>query len=306
MAREPILIAGTGALACYFAARLTPHAEVTMLGTWPLGLAALRENGVQLVAANGETRSFKVRATNDPAGCEGHRCALVLVKSWQTERAAEQLAACLDEDGVALTLQNGLGNFEILQRILGKPRAAQGVTTTGATLLGPGRVREGGEGAVLIAEHPRLAPLVELLRSAGFEVEIAADMESVLWGKMVVNAAINPLTAILGVPNGVLLKRPHARRLMQAVAVEVAGVARARGVTLPYSDPAAQVERVARLTGENRSSMLQDVTRGAPTEIDAINGAVVEAAEEMGLKVPITETLWHLIRALVSVNRGDE
>jgi 2-dehydropantoate 2-reductase len=305
MPPESILIAGIGALACYFAARLAPYAEVTLLGTWPQGLAALQENGVQLTAADGETRSFKVRATNDPADCEGHRSALVLVKSWQTGRAAEQLAACLDEDGVALTLQNGLGNFEILRRVLGEPRAAQGVTTTGATLLGPGRVREGGAGVVLIAEHPHSAPLVELLKAAGFAVEIAADMESVLWGKMVVNAAINPLTAILGVPNGDLLEQPHARRLMQAAAAEVACVAHACGVALPYSDPAEEVERVARQTAQNCSSMLQDVTRGAPTEIDAINGAVVEAAEEIGLKVPVTETLWHLVHALVSVNRRD-
>lgn len=305
MAREPILIAGSGALACYFAARLAPYAEVTLLGTWSQGLSALKENGVQLVAEDGETRSYDVRATNDPADCIGHLCTLVLVKSWQTERTAKQLAACLDMDGVVLTLQNGLGNLEILQRSLGRARAAQGVTTTGATLLGPGCVREGGKGALLIAEHPRLELLVELLETAGFEVEIAADMESVLWGKMVVNAAINPLTAILGVPNGVLLERPHARRLMQAIAVEVAAVARARGITLPYDDPVAQVERVARHTGENCSSMLQDVTRGAPTEINAINGAVVEAAEEIGLNAPVTETLWHLVRALVSVNQGD-
>jgi 2-dehydropantoate 2-reductase len=305
MPPESILIAGTGALACYFAARLALHAEVTLLGTWPQGLAELRENGVQLTAADGETHSYKVRVANNPADCVGQRCALVLVKSWQTGRAAEQLAACLDEDGVALTLQNGLGNYEILQRVLGETRAALGVTTTGATLLGPGRVREGGEGVVLIAEHPHSAPLVELLKAAGFAVEIAADMESVLWGKMVVNAAINPLTAILGVPNGALLQRPHAQRLMRAIAAEVAAVAHACGVTLPYSDPAAEVERVARQTGDNCSSMLQDVTRGAPTEIDAINGAVVEAAEAMGLNVPITETLWHLIRASVSANRGD-
>ncbi len=305
MGRESVLIAGTGALACYFAARLAPHVEVTLLGTWLQGIAALQESGVQLVAADGEAGSYKVRATNDPADCVGHACALVLVKSWQTERAAEQLTACLDEDGVALTLQNGLGNYDILRCILGRSRAAQGVTTTGATLLGPGRVREGGKGAILVAEHPRAAALVDLLKTAGFAVEIVTDMESVLWGKMVVNAAINPLTAILGVPNGVLLERPHARRLMQAVAAEVAAVARARGVSLPYDDPIAQVERVAHQTAENRSSMLQDVTRGAPTEIDAINGAIVQAAEEMNLDVPVTKTLWHLIHGMISGNQGE-
>ena len=114
MGSESILIAGTGAMACYFAARLAPHSKVTLLGTWPQGLTALNETGVRLTAADGETHVCKVHATSDPMDCAGHSYALVLVKSWQTERAARQLAACLPDDGMALTLQNGLGNREIL------------------------------------------------------------------------------------------------------------------------------------------------------------------------------------------------
>ncbi len=302
---EPILIAGTGALACYFAARLAPHVEVTLLGTWEQGLAALNENGVRLTTADGEECVFTVRATNDPADCRGHSCALVLVKSWQTERAAQQLAACLRDDGVALTLQNGLGNREILAELLGESRTTQGVTTTGATLLGPGHVREGGKGPILVAERPRLEPFIKLLRESGFEVETTADLESVIWGKLIVNAAINPLTAILGVPNGILLERPHAGELMQSIAEEAAAVARALGVVLPYDDPAAEVARVAYQTAQNHSSMLQDVTRGAPTEIEAINGAIVRSAREANVDVPIIETFWHLVHAMDSGKQGD-
>ena len=305
MGCESILITGTGALACYFAARLAPYAQVTMLGTWPQGLAALNENGVRLVTADGEECNYKVRATNDPSDCQGHSCALVLVKSWQTERAARQLAACLCDDGVALTLQNGLGNREILAEALGESRTAQGVTTTGATLLGPGYVREGGKGPILVAAQPRLEPFIKLLIESGFDVEAKDDLEGVIWGKLIVNAAINPLTAILGVPNGILLERPHARELMGAIAGEAAGVAQALGVALPYDDPAAEVERVARQTAQNRSSMLQDVTRGAPTEIEAINGAIVRSAREANVDVPIIETLWHLIHAMDSGKLGD-
>ena len=147
--KENLLIVGTGALASLFAARLTQAGyDVTMLGTWKEGLDALRLNGVQLVDANGNEQQFKVHATDDPRECMGAKYAIVLVKAWQTERAAHQLKECLADDGIALTLQNGLGNYETLTQSLGLNRVALGSTTTGATLLGPGLVRAGGEGII--------------------------------------------------------------------------------------------------------------------------------------------------------------
>ncbi len=294
-----LLVVGTGALACLFAARLADAGtQMTMLGTWTEGLKALRQRGVCLVEADGRERAFPVRATADPAGCAGARFALVLVKSWQTERAARQLAQCLAPDGLALTLQNGLGNREKLAQALGAPRVALGVTTTGATLVGPGRVRPGGEGTISLGTHPRLDPLADLLRRAGFAVEIVPGADDLLWSKLVINAAINPLTALLGVPNGELLTRPAARTLMAAAAREAATVAAALGLHLAYPDPVAAVEDVARRTAANRSSMLQDVERAAPTEIDAICGAIAQAGEQSGVPTPVNRILWLLIKAL--------
>ena len=296
---DSLLIIGTGALACLFAARLADAGvRVTLLGTWPEGLKALRQHGVRLVEADGRERAFPVRAIADPAGCAGACFALVLVKSWQTERAARQLAQCLAPDGLALTLQNGLGNRETLARALGAPRVALGVTTTGATLLGPGRVRPAGEGIISLGTHPRLGPLADLLRRAGFAVEIMPGTDDLLWSKLVVNAAINPLTALLRVPNGELLARPAARTLMAAAAHEAATVAAAIGMHLTYPDPVAAAEDVARRTAANRSSMLQDVERGAPTEIETICGAVAQAGEQSGVPTPVNRTLWLLIKAL--------
>ena len=119
------LIAGTGALATLFAARLAQAGyQITMLGTWREGLDALRKNGARLVDANGSEHSFTVQATNNPRECVGIKHALVLVKAWQTERVAQQLAECLPNDGVAVTLQNGLGNRETLAQSLGFDRVA--------------------------------------------------------------------------------------------------------------------------------------------------------------------------------------
>jgi 2-dehydropantoate 2-reductase len=296
---DSVLIVGTGALASLFAVRLAAKGTaVTMLGTWREGLAALRQHGVTLVQPDGKQRAYPVHATDDPKDCKGAKYALVLVKSWQTQRAAVQLAQCLGSDGVALTLQNGLGNQEALAKELGEARVALGVTTTGATLLSSGRVRPGGEGVVSIGSHPRVDPLVNLLRGAGFTVEVLDDVDTLMWGKLVVNAAINPMTAILRVPNGELLKRDSARQLSAELAREVAAVAKAQGIQLAYDDPVAVAETVMEKTATNNSSMFQDIQRGAPTEIDAICGAVVEVGERVGVETPMNRALWLLIRAL--------
>jgi 2-dehydropantoate 2-reductase len=298
-ATSRILIRGTGALATLFAWRLANAGyDVTMLGSWQLGLRALREKGARLVDAYGNERALRVRVVEQPDECRGIPQAIVLVKSWQTELAARELSECLAQDGLALTLQNGLGNFETLERSLGRDRVALGTTITGATLLGPGLVKVAGEGPISVQRHPGLAPLVSALKSSGFQVKEVPEATSLLWGKLVINSAINPLTALLRVPNGELLNRPAARELMGRLAGETAAVARAEGVKLPFEDPTATAEDVAHRTASNYSSMLQDIRRGAPTEIDAICGAVAHIGQRDGVPTPLNEACWQLISAL--------
>jgi 2-dehydropantoate 2-reductase len=294
-----LLIVGTGALASLFAARLSQAGySITMLGSWKAGLDALQSHGVRLLDSNGSEHQVPVHATQDPRECRGMKHALVLVKAWQTEQIAEQLRECLADDGLAVTLQNGLGNRETLARSLGASRVAPGVTTTGATLLGPGRVREGGEGIISIERNQALGPIEEALRLANFNVNLVEDAQSLIWGKLVINAAINPLTAILRVPNGKLLELPSAREMMAALAREAAQVAERQNVPLPFPDPIAAAEDVARKTAANHSSMLQDVLRGAPTEIDAICGAVVKIGQKHGLDTSTNWACWKMVKAM--------
>lgn len=297
--KENILIVGTGALATLFAVRLSQAGyRITMLGTWKDGIEALNRNGARLIDANGNEHQFEVSATDDPREYVRAKHALVLVKAWQTERAAGQLKDCLAENGLAVTLQNGIGNYETLTRNLGLNRVALGTTTTGSTLLGPGLVRAGGEGVISIERHPALDPIEEALRSAKFNVQVVDDAQSLVWGKLVINAAINPLTALLRVTNGELLERPSAREIMGALACEAAQVAKAENVDLPFADPVAAAEDVARKTASNRSSMLQDVLRSAPTEIDAICGAIANIAQKHGINTPANWVCWNLIKAI--------
>ena len=302
-----ILIVGTGALATLFAARLTSSGRrVTMLGAWPEGLSALRQNGARLMDANGVEQNFPIHITDNPKECRGTKHAIVLVKSWQTERAACQLKECLADDGLAITLQNGLGNREILVNELGESRVALGTITIGATLLEPGLVKVGGEGKISIEAHPAVGPMkeapalsiVEALKSAKFKVDVVDDARSMVWSKLIINAAINPLTALLKIPNGELLEHPAARELMSALAKEAASVAFAEKANLPFHDPVAFVEEVARKTAGNHSSMLQDVQRGAPTEVDAISGAITRIGQQHHIPTPINYVCWQLVLAL--------
>ena len=124
------------------------------------------------------------------------------------------------------------------------------------------------------------------------------DAQSLIWGKLIINAAINPLTALLRVPNGKLLDLPSAHEMMKALASETARVAEAEKIQLPFSDPVAAAEEVARRTAANHSSMLQDVLRGAPTEIDAICGAVTNIGQGHRIATPANWACWNLIRAI--------
>ena len=294
-----ILIRGTGALACLFAARLAAAGiQVNLLGTWGKGLKTLSKQGVSLIEANGNHRIYPVIVSCNPKDFLESKFALFLVKSYQTKDAGKQLAECLSEDGIALTLQNGIGNQEKLSNILGRKRVAVGVTSIGATLLGPGRVREGGTGIIQIGKHPKLDTIIEWLKNAGFEIHIEDDINSLLWSKLILNAAINPVSALIKVTNGELINRKTARDLLIAAIQESKEVADALGISTSYSDLVAALYNTLQLTANNRSSMLQDIERGAPTEIDAICGEIVKNGEQVGTPTPINRTLWQLVKAM--------
>ena len=285
-----VIIFGTGAMACLFGARLSSVAQVTLVGTWEEGIAAIRRRGI-LVEDEQRQKIIKVQAENLGTPLAPADLAIILVKSWQTERIAGYVADYLTADGIAISLQNGLGNLELLG-----PKAFPGVTAEGATLLGPGHIRLGGSGATDIAAPAWVAAF---LTTGGFDCRCCKPeaAEGLLWGKLLVSCGINALTALLRIPNGEILKRPAAKDLMIRAARECAGVARTRGIELPFPDPEFQVKEVAARTAANKSSMLQDLLRGAPTECDAINGAVVREAGRLGMKAPVNEILWQLVRA---------
>ncbi len=291
-----ITILGTGAMACLIGSRLAAFADVALLGTWLDAIQAIRRDGIR-VRYDDEIKSASVLATDSPQACRDSDLVIVLVKSQQTRSAALRASEILKPDGLALTLQNGLGNLEAVVEVFGAERSAAGVTMMGAYVESPGAIRFGGDGVVWLERHPRIQPVFDLFRQAGFEVGITEDLLSLQWGKLVVNSGLNPLTALLRVPNGRLADRPALRSLYLDVIAETAAVAKAAGIALPYTDAAKMAIEVAVRIADNHSSMMQDIENGRELEFDAITGSILQTAERAGIDAPLNRMLFRLMKA---------
>jgi 2-dehydropantoate 2-reductase len=296
------VIVGAGAMGSLFGGRLSSVTPVTLLDPWAGHVEALQRDGLTIVELDGSKTNVPISATTDPAAVAQAELVILFVKSHATRDASQQARRFLAPGGLALTLQNGIGNAETMAELLGADPVVAGVTSHGATLLGPGRVRHAGKGPTHVTTRPeiadRLHDVAAIFEEAGFEVHISEDLDTLVWGKLIINVGINALTAILRVPNGQLVEIPAARALMAQAVEEAETVCEAKGIHLPYSDPLARVEQVARATATNRSSMLQDVMRGAPTEIGVINEAIVSEGERLGITTRVNRCLSLMVRAI--------
>lgn len=297
-----VVVVGPGALGTLFAARLALAGVPTLLLDYqPERAQALAKSGLRLHDDAGE-HPVRVPVTADPRALAQVDIALVLVKAYRTDDVAALLADYLPPDAVAVTLQNGLGNVETLQRHLGSERAFGGSTTQAAILECPGVVRDTGSWPTVLGRSDgrpdaRLDDVVAVLLRAGFAVSITQDLAAALWGKAILNAAINPVAALTRLRNGALTLHEPTLKLMTAAAREAAMVARKQGVRIARQDWRARLLTVCQATASNVNSMLADVLHARRTEIDAINGAIVRTAELHGLQTPINRTLWYLIAA---------
>ncbi len=296
-------IVGAGAMGSLYGGKLAlAGAEVLLYDISRAHVEAVNSAGLTIEELDGKTAVVRLKATVVPSDLSDAEALLIFVKSSATAAAARQFAALAKTGAIAVTLQNGLGNEQILREAFGAERTAAGVTSQGATFVGPGRVRHAGVGPTHLCMSDRanekLAPLAEALNRAGFETHLEKSIDSLVWSKLVINVGINALTALTGLPNGRLLDFPQLRALMGDLVDEAARVAKARGISLSYAEPLAMVYTVAEKTGRNRSSMLQDFDRRRPSEIDFINGAIVREAESLGLQAPANRTVTRLVQAL--------
>jgi 2-dehydropantoate 2-reductase len=274
-----------------------------MLVTRSAHADAIRRDGLRIT---GRTALVARPAAVTQVPREPPDVVFVTTKAHDTAAAIDALRAFWRRS-TFVTLQNGLGNAELLAAKA--DRVVAGTTTHGVTFVRPGEVAHAGAGDTLVgpfagttrADAGRIA---DLLTDAGIATRAVDDPRPELWAKAVVNAAINPLTAVLRRPNGELVRHADLRGLMDRLAREGATAARAAGIDLDPDGIAAKAAEVASRTAENRSSMLQDVERGRPTEIEAITGALLRAAEARGLVLPYNDRVYALVRGIERARTG--
>ncbi len=298
-----IVVVGAGAMGCLFGAHLARAGNrVTLVDVDPATVRALGERGVRL--HQGEAvEEVPVGAASPGEPLPAPALVLVFVKAPHTRSALPAVRTLLGPETRVLTLQNGLGAADVLAEAVPADRLLVGTTAQGATLLGPGEVRHGGRGDTVLGPYrgadPFAAAVAEALAGSGLPTRAVDDPWPWVWRKLAVNCAINPVTALAGIRNGLVAQAAHAADLVFDVVEEVVRTARACGTDLGDARSLAdQVLAIARATASNRSSMGQDVDRRARTEIDYINGAVVREADRRGVDVPVNRTLWRLIRTL--------
>ncbi|MDZ7702441.1 MAG: ketopantoate reductase family protein [Halobacteriales archaeon] len=289
-----VVVFGAGSLGSLVGGLLARAHDVTLVGRDP-HMRAVREGGLRVTGV--EAFTAEPEATTDGEGLAAD-LAVVTVKAYDTPEAAAALAT--GEFGAALSLQNGMGNEATLAEALDCP-VLGGSISHGAVRREPGTVEWTGRGEVALGAWTssgaeRVDAVAEAFEAAGLNPRVVGDVRAELWGKLAVNTAINPVTALARRPNGAV-RDGDAGELAAEAARETARVAAAEGVELSEAEAVDRVAAVAEATAANRSSMLEDVTAGRRTEIDQLNGYVVDRAADHDLEVPVNRTLTTLVRA---------
>ncbi|MFA5200085.1 MAG: 2-dehydropantoate 2-reductase [Candidatus Omnitrophota bacterium] len=298
-----IAIVGPGAIGCLFAAFLTKSKEdVWLLDKNKENAAKLNESGISVDGLNGSWQ-VKVKTTANISDIGKTDLVLICVKSFNTKKACEQIGPLLNNNTKILTLQNGIGNIEIISEAAGEDRVIAGVTNEGATLIEPGKIRHAGKGETIIGTIDGKTPVEmrairEAFNKAGFETKMSRDIKSLLWSKLIINVGINALSAITRLPNGKLIQFEGTKRILRDAVTEATRIVKRKRIKLIFDDPLAKVEAVCESTSSNLSSMLQDVLRKKRTEVDFINGVIVRLGQELGIDVRTNKFLLDLVNTI--------
>ena len=303
-----IAIVGAGAIGCLFGAKLALAGnDVALIHRDSSIVRALQRRGVILREPTGKPRTVHVPIRKGPVKIQDLDSFIVTVKAYDTQSVATSYRGKIDTDTTILSLQNGLGNVEILRKYLKRPTLG-GSTTEGALSTDLGRVLHTGKGSTIIGSPKSdiskiSSDIVRTFNEAGFRTAKDSNIGGVLWTKAIVNAAINPLTALTRMSNGALYKNSALMKIGLETILEGTIVSRAEHIEL-VDDPRKLWRKILRSTRGNKSSMLQDIEKRKTTEIRQLNGAIVSHAKRTRVRVPFNETLTKLVLGLeMSVKR---
>lgn len=297
---QKILVIGTGALACLFAARLAKRGyHISMTGTWTDALDAFQTKGVGLIETGCfEPVFYPVEILEPGKSYQTHDHVLLLTKAYQVRDALRRVMQNLAEGAVILSLQNGLTVGKELKEFRNRFEVIQGITTCGAEVVQPGVAKHNGGWLIRMDQKESVHGMAGFLKEAGFTVSLEENINQAIWEKAVLNSAANPIGALTGKRNGELLDLPGVMHIMDDLIQEACNVAAGEGFAIRGDEMKERLRQVMRETVSNRCSMLQDVLNGRRTEIEDINGEIIELAIARGIDIPVQTTITNLIRSL--------
>ncbi len=297
-------IVGSGAMGSVYGALLAAAGnELWLFDQWREHVEAMRTHGLRCTGASGE-RTVAVNATADAAEAGPCELAIVATKVMDIEAGVGAARPMIGPKTLVLTIQNGLGNVERIQRVLSPENLLFGIAGGfGAEMIGPGHVHHNGMEAINLAElkggiTPRLERIAEVWRQAGFKVATFDDLWPVVWSKLIANVAFSAVCAATGMRVGQALANDWAFGIARACIQEAAAVAAAKGIRLAYDDPVAWVREFAGKIPNARPSMYQDLLVGRRSEIDSIQGGVVAEGAKVGVPTPTCALMVQLVKAL--------
>ncbi len=302
--RSRVAILGAGAMGTFFAYHLAAHSDVTLVDVRGDVVESINKRGVQV----DDLPKRRVSATRDPVKVFSTNYLFVFVKAPNTLGAVRPFTGQLDPSAPIVSLQNGLGNEEAIKAALGSNvPLVIGITNEAAYAVGHGHSRRQGVGTSIVgsggASTETVRAVQRLVQQGGLDCQIAYDIRPHLWGKLIANAAINPVAALLESQNSAVANDPNAAELARALALEGAAVAKGLKINLPFGDPWEYVRNVITSSADGRNSMTIDLAARMKTEVDHINGAIVAAGRRLGIATPYNDAVVRLVKAKENVPR---
>lgn len=287
---------GAGAVGCFYGGMLARAGHDVVLIARPQHVEAIARDGLRMNTLTFDEH-VRLAASLDASAVQGADLVLFCVKSTDTETAGAQILPYLAPEALVLTLQNGVDNADRLRNVLPGRQVAAAVVYVATEMAGPGHVKHNGRGELVIEPSHQSGPVAQALIAAGVPTEISGNVRGALWAKLILNCAYNAVSAIAQLPYGVTVKGEGVQAVMRDVVAECLAVAKADGVQVP-GDVDAAIRKIAESMPGQFSSTAQDLARGKHSEIDYLNGLIVQRGEALGIATPANRVLWALVKLL--------
>lgn len=296
-----VAVMGAGAVGGYFGAKLARAGHEVWFIARRERLKAYRSTGISVESIDGDFDLVPVRAIRDASSVGKVDMVLFTVKSTGTRRAAEEARALVGPYTTVLSIQNGVDNEAVLEEVLGEDRIVPGVAVIGVSMPEPGHILHTNNGSITLGEvngeeTDRVRSICKAFAEAGVDTKVTTDVRTIKWRKLIWNASFNPIAALTGMRVLEIIEDDTSRTIAEGAMRETIEVGKALG----HNVGDYQIERATQRNpnwAHSKTSMLQDIESGRPTEIDALSGAVVRYGREKGVPTPVMETLHRLVRA---------